>query len=123
MPTIQPIFENIQAMYVVSRADPLCTNLWWDWWGSYVVFGGPGGRWVIGIALGYWIANHENPINPHHCQYGLPLMQPTMSVAVTLLVALSLAGFCTVGPNCRVMLQGQADSYLRSSLYKWYFVC
>ncbi|CAE6509361.1 unnamed protein product [Rhizoctonia solani] len=96
MPVARPILDGAYTMYLVSRSHPACNRLWWDWWGSYVVFGGPGGRWVLGTVLGYWVAKPQAPVNPHMCQYGLPFMRPTMSGALTLTIALSLAGFCLV---------------------------
>lgn len=83
-------------MYAISRADARCAHLWWDWWGSYVVFGGPGGRWVLGTALGYWVAELDFPPNPRHCRYGSVFAQPTFSTALTVLAAACLAGFCAV---------------------------
>ncbi|KAG8769007.1 hypothetical protein FRC12_005223 [Ceratobasidium sp. 428] len=96
LPVIHPILDGAYSMYTVSRADAKSSRLWWDWWGSYVVFGGPGGRWVLGTALGYWIAELDEPPNPQRCRFGLLFMKPNFSVAVTLAVALSLAAFCTV---------------------------
>ncbi|CUA78129.1 hypothetical protein RSOLAG22IIIB_02747 [Rhizoctonia solani] len=94
MPVISPILDGAHAMYLVSRSHPGCNRLWWDWWGSYVIFGGPGGRWVLGTALGYWVAKPQAPVNPHTCGYGHPFMKPTMNAFLTLTIALSLAGFC-----------------------------
>lgn len=95
-PVIRPIFDGAQAMYAISRANPRCKRLWWDWWGSYVVFGGPGGRWVLGTALGYLVTEDETPSNPRHCRYGTPFMKPTLSATLTVVAALCLAGFCLV---------------------------
>ncbi|CAE6440865.1 unnamed protein product [Rhizoctonia solani] len=96
VPIIRPTLDGAHAMYLVSRSHPGCNRLWWDWWGSYVVFGGPGGRWVLGTALGYWVAKPQAPVNPHMCRYGLPYMRPTINAVLTLTIALSLAGFCLV---------------------------
>ncbi|KAF8738921.1 DHHC palmitoyltransferase family, partial [Rhizoctonia solani] len=95
-PVIEPIVDGVYAMYNISRSHPGCNRLWWDWWGSYVIFGGPGGRWVLGTALGYWVAQPQLSFNPRGCRYGLPFMQPTSSAALTLIMALSLATFCLV---------------------------
>ncbi|QRW17117.1 Zf-CCCH domain protein [Rhizoctonia solani] len=95
-PVIEPIVDGVYAMYNISRSHPGCNRLWWDWWGSYVIFGGPGGRWVLGTALGYWVAEPQLPFNPRGCRHGLPFMQPTSSAALTLIMALSLATFCLV---------------------------
>ncbi|CAE6401514.1 unnamed protein product [Rhizoctonia solani] len=96
LPIISPTLDGAHAMYLVSRSHPGCNRLWWDWWGSYIVFGGPGGRWVLGTALGYWVAKPQVPVNPRMCRYGLPYMRPTMNAVLTLTIALSLAGFCLV---------------------------
>ncbi|QRW03066.1 DHHC palmitoyltransferase [Ceratobasidium sp. AG-Ba] len=96
LPIIRPTLDGAYEMYLVSRNDPTCSRIWWDWWGSYLVFGGPGGRWVLGTALGYWVAKHEPPSNPQRCHFGLLFMRPNFSAAVTLATALSLAGFCLV---------------------------
>ncbi|KAH7335264.1 hypothetical protein B0J17DRAFT_669310 [Rhizoctonia solani] len=96
VPVIQPILDGMYAMYSVSRSHSGCNRLWWDWWASYIVFGGPGGRWVLGTVLGYWVAEPQAPLNPHMCRYGLPFMRPTISAALTVGIAFSLAGFCLV---------------------------
>ena len=93
-PVLRPVWSGVQSMYKTSRADARCARLWWDWWGSYVVFGGPGGRWVLGTALGYWVAELNVPSNPHRCWYGSIFARPAFSSAITVTVALSFAGFC-----------------------------
>ncbi|KAJ7065193.1 DHHC palmitoyltransferase-domain-containing protein, partial [Mycena amicta] len=44
----------------VSYRDPWSRRLWWDWYGSWVFFGGPFGRWIFGIALGIHLLNKES---------------------------------------------------------------
>ncbi|KAF8606038.1 hypothetical protein BDV93DRAFT_35045 [Ceratobasidium sp. AG-I] len=107
-PVLHPVWSGVQSVYRISRTDTRCARLWWDWWGSYVVFGGPGGRWVLGTTLGYWVAELDAPPNPHRCQHGSIFAGPSFSSAITVTAALCLAGFCVLALQMMVRtLRGQ----------------
>ncbi|GLB41748.1 putative DHHC palmitoyltransferase family protein [Lyophyllum shimeji] len=60
--------RHISFALTVSRDDPWAKEMWWDWYGSWIFFGGPVGRWIWGTALGFRIlAAREGSRD-----YGLP---------------------------------------------------
>jgi hypothetical protein len=54
-PIIQPLSRHVLLALNLSRSDNWARNMWWDWWGSWIFIGGPLGRWIIGIVIGFWI--------------------------------------------------------------------
>lgn len=51
---VLPIFvQQASTVYRFSTSDLATRQLWWDWWGSWIVFGGPVGRYFGGLILGY----------------------------------------------------------------------
>ncbi|KAJ7089697.1 DHHC palmitoyltransferase-domain-containing protein [Mycena belliarum] len=42
-----------------SQQDAWAAQFWWDWWGSWIFFGGPLGRWIFGMGLGFHILKAE----------------------------------------------------------------
>ena len=46
------LFKRVPLALSASLADEWAMANWWNWWGSWIFFGGPGGRWVVGTILG-----------------------------------------------------------------------
>ncbi|WVR07788.1 hypothetical protein IAU60_004831 [Kwoniella sp. DSM 27419] len=53
LPLYGPIFARARQAYAVSRADASIRDYWWDWGWSWVVAGGPVGRYAGGVILGW----------------------------------------------------------------------
>ncbi|KAG5732662.1 Palmitoyltransferase pfa3 [Termitomyces sp. T112] len=54
-PFVKTLSLHIYLAFDVSRNDLWTVQNWWDWYGSWIFFGGPLGRWFWGIALGFRI--------------------------------------------------------------------
>lgn len=54
-PILSTLGHHISVCYSLSRNDPWANKIWWDWFGSWIFFGGPLGRWVAGMLLGFYI--------------------------------------------------------------------
>lgn len=54
-PIVLPLARHLVAAIAASRADPYYQKIWWDWWVSWVFFGGPIGRWLWGAIFGFLI--------------------------------------------------------------------
>ncbi|KAK7031415.1 Palmitoyltransferase [Favolaschia claudopus] len=50
-----PLVRHISLALDASHQDPWTNQMWWDWYGSWIFFGGPFGRWIFGTALGFRI--------------------------------------------------------------------
>jgi len=61
--SVLPIYNNLtrhmSLALTVSRHDAWAKQVWWDWYGSWIFVGGPLGRWIFGIALGFRILKAE----------------------------------------------------------------
>ncbi|KAJ7880353.1 DHHC palmitoyltransferase-domain-containing protein, partial [Mycena olivaceomarginata] len=55
IPVYRPLMRYMSLALNVSRHDPWAHQFWWDWYGSWIFFGGPFGRWIFGMALGFRI--------------------------------------------------------------------
>ncbi|KAJ7850063.1 hypothetical protein B0H14DRAFT_2445391 [Mycena olivaceomarginata] len=55
IPVYRPLMQYMSLALNVSRHDPWANQFWWDWYGSWIFFGGPFGRWIFGMALGFRI--------------------------------------------------------------------
>lgn len=55
LPIISPLFSHATAALYASHADPWAKRVWWSRWLSWLVLGGPPGRWIGGTILGYWV--------------------------------------------------------------------
>ncbi|WWD19522.1 hypothetical protein CI109_103983 [Kwoniella shandongensis] len=53
LPLYKPIYHRAIAAYVLSRSSESIRTYWWDWKPSWVVAGGPVGRYVGGLILGW----------------------------------------------------------------------
>lgn len=60
-PILSIFSTHVSKVYRFSINDSINRRLWWDWWGSWIVFGGPLGRYLVGLILGY----SRYPIRSH----------------------------------------------------------
>ncbi|KAF8075035.1 DHHC palmitoyltransferase-domain-containing protein, partial [Lyophyllum atratum] len=54
-PIAHVLQRHVSSALSVSKNDPWARKLWWDWYGSWIFFGGPFGRWIWGTVLGFRI--------------------------------------------------------------------
>ncbi|KAF8196765.1 DHHC palmitoyltransferase-domain-containing protein [Mycena galopus ATCC 62051] len=72
IPVYRPLMQHMSLALNVSRHDPWANQVWWDWYGSWIFFGGPFGRWIFGMALGFRILKTKRRVD-------LPLLeQPSL---------------------------------------------
>jgi len=55
IPVYRPLLRHISLALTVSDRDAWANEVWWDWYGSWIFFGGPFGRWIFGMVLGFRI--------------------------------------------------------------------
>lgn len=53
LPIIQTLFGQVREAYAAAEADEWVIANWWSWYGSWIFFGGPFGRFVGALVLGY----------------------------------------------------------------------
>jgi len=64
--------------------------VWWDWYGSWIFFGGPFGRWIFGMALGFRVLKAQRRAD-------LPLLeQPSLRLFAICSVALVFSLFALI---------------------------
>ncbi|KAJ7918791.1 DHHC palmitoyltransferase-domain-containing protein [Mycena leptocephala] len=55
IPVYQTLMRHMSLALTVSHHDAWANEVWWDWYGSWIFCGGPFGRWIFGMALGFRI--------------------------------------------------------------------
>lgn len=76
-----------------STVDPHTRRVWWDNWYSWVVVGGPPGRWIVGLFLGLRITRRPSSELP---QLGDMIRYPNVSLVVITGCGTLFALFTTV---------------------------
>ncbi|KAG6910210.1 hypothetical protein DXG01_012345 [Tephrocybe rancida] len=59
VPFARTLWGHIVLALAVSRNDAWARQIWWDWYGSWIFFGGPFGRWIWGTAMGFTILKSQ----------------------------------------------------------------
>ncbi|THH16963.1 hypothetical protein EW146_g3754 [Bondarzewia mesenterica] len=59
LPIFRPITSHVSLALATSKTDPWAIRVWWSRWYSWVCWGGPLGRWVIGTFLGFRILKSD----------------------------------------------------------------
>ncbi|KAJ6485858.1 DHHC palmitoyltransferase-domain-containing protein [Mycena sanguinolenta] len=59
LPVYRPLMRHMALALDVSHRDAWANQVWWDWYGSWIFFGGPLGRWIFGMALGFRVLKTE----------------------------------------------------------------
>ncbi|KAJ7746852.1 DHHC palmitoyltransferase-domain-containing protein [Mycena maculata] len=64
-PIYRTLTRHMSLALTVSQHDAWAKRVWWDWFGSWIFAGGPFGRWIFGMALGFRILKAQrNPDAP-----------------------------------------------------------
>ncbi|KAF9218505.1 hypothetical protein BS17DRAFT_798551 [Gyrodon lividus] len=90
-PVIQTLICHAVSAYYTSRSDHWVKEIWWDWFGSWFLFGGPLGRPIFGILLGYPVLQITQEPS------GLPgqvIERPHLGIAIMAGIALLMSVFC-----------------------------
>ena len=97
IPVAYPLYKHLRSALRLSFNDPWIRETWWDWKWSWVVYGGPFGRYITGIVYGYRALQrkiaHKGPSHFGDC-----VKEPRLALAGTVFFALFL-GVLTVASN------------------------
>jgi hypothetical protein len=94
-PAASTFLQHILLATATSKEDAWATEMWWNWYGSWIFFGGPFGRWVCGAILGFRILK----VNRIDTAYNLPgrvVEQPHLRIIAMAIPAMILSVFCLV---------------------------
>ncbi|KAJ7743092.1 DHHC palmitoyltransferase-domain-containing protein [Mycena metata] len=87
LPVYPTLLRHMSLALITSHVDPWANQVWWDWYGSWIFFGGPLGRWIFGMVLGFRILKTQRKPN-------LPLIeQPSLRLFVICALGLLLSLF------------------------------
>lgn len=102
IPVVYPIYKHLRSALQLSFNDPWIRENWWDWKWSWIVYGGPFGRYVIGIVYGYR-ALQRKIVHKGPSHFGDFVKEPRLALAGTVLFALLLGVFTVVSnlPPCK----------------------
>lgn len=88
-PVLFRILAHISLSFSTSRADEWCKEFWWDNWYSWVFIGGPPGRYVVGLFLGFRLLGQRR--GPEGSFPGSIIELPHLRVALMFAFALVFA--------------------------------
>jgi len=89
-PVIAPFRKHVSAALVASKSDGWALENWWNWWGSWIVAGGPVGRWAVGLFFGYQALQNINPPSDI-ARLGDFIAEPRFGFFVLMTIALAVA--------------------------------
>jgi len=92
-----PLLSHIISALSASTMDLPTRQMWWDRWYSWVVIGGPPGRWIVGLFLGLRIIRRP-PSDVY--QLGDMIRYPSVSLVAIAGSGALLALFTTVRFMC-----------------------
>ncbi|KAJ7695058.1 DHHC palmitoyltransferase-domain-containing protein, partial [Mycena rosella] len=59
IPVYHILTRHMSLALRISQQNAWANQVWWNWYGSWIFFGGPFGRWIFGMALGFRILKAE----------------------------------------------------------------
>ena len=89
LPILPVLRTHVVAALTASRADAWTTAIWWNRLYSWIVCGGPAGRWVVGTLLGFRILREHRITEPPSWFSGSVVAQPHARLVI-------LVGFATL---------------------------
>jgi palmitoyltransferase len=90
IPVYQTLMRHMSLALTVSHHDAWANEVWWNWYGSWIFCGGPFGRWIFGMALGFRILKAQRKAD-------LPLMeQPNLRLFIICALGLIFSLFTLV---------------------------
>lgn len=97
LPVLRPVYQHFRAALRIAMSDTHIKADWWDWKWSWIVWGGPIGRYVRGLVLGYRVLQKE--YGGSGKAWGDVVREPRAALAATLLCAILLGVFTMVREN------------------------
>lgn len=86
LPLLPILRTHVIAALATSHADTWATDVWWNRWYSWILCGGPPGRWVVGTLLGFRMLRGQR--TPEPLQFsGSLVAQPHARVVVLVGIA------------------------------------
>lgn len=99
IPVFKPVYKHFVAALRVALSDRSIQENWWNWKWSWVIWGGPIGRYVRGLVLGYRVLQNEIGTGRGAKHLGDMVKQPSATLAATLVLAIILSIFTLVGSH------------------------
>jgi palmitoyltransferase len=94
-PILNVVWRHAMDALNVSLQSEAVHNYWWARWYSWVLVGGPLGRWPVGIGFGYrLLAMRDAPYSDWHM--GSIVNGPSLTLFLIIQIALALALFTAV---------------------------
>lgn len=97
LPVLRPVYQHFRAALRIAMSDTHIKADWWDWKWSWIVWGGPIGRYVRGLVLGYRVLQKEYGGSGQ--AWGDVVREPRAALAATILFAILLGVFTMVREN------------------------
>ncbi|KAF9244677.1 zf-DHHC-domain-containing protein [Melanogaster broomeanus] len=88
-PVVRTLIFHALLAYHTSRSDDWAKEIWWDWLGSWFLFGGPLGRPIFGAFIGYSLITREPSELP-----GQVIERPHLGIAIVAGIALLMCVCC-----------------------------
>ncbi|KAI0272301.1 DHHC palmitoyltransferase-domain-containing protein, partial [Gloeopeniophorella convolvens] len=79
-PILPILTTHVLRALSASHADPWATTIWWDRWYSWILCGGPPGRWVAGTLYGFRVLRAQRTPAPRFS--GALIVQPHFRLAL-----------------------------------------
>ncbi len=100
-PIMVPVWGHTKMAYQASKTDPWIVSHWWDRSYSWILFGGPPGRFVGAALLGFGALKRNGGESGNQTRVlGTMVSEPNMVMLLTVMATLLFTLFCGVG-TCR----------------------
>ena len=95
LPLLPVLRTHVIAALAASHADAWATDIWWNRPYSWILCGGPPGRWIVGTLLGFRLLRKQRPPEPSWLS-GHLVSQPHIRLAVLVAAATPVWLFAVV---------------------------
>ncbi|KAG9004014.1 hypothetical protein FRB94_002723 [Tulasnella sp. JGI-2019a] len=101
---ITQVSSQFKGAYAVSTTDPWILENWWGWKWSWLCFGGPPGRYLTAVVLGYRELQREHlrTGGPADTELGAMAREPSLRLLFLVLIGIVL-GLFTIGLSIRTI--------------------
>ncbi|ETW79014.1 hypothetical protein HETIRDRAFT_323881 [Heterobasidion irregulare TC 32-1] len=106
-PVIEHVWKYAALALATSRADAWAVQAWWARWWSWVVWGGPVGRWFVGVIIGFRLLEAEREREMHVRVRAGELPHARLAVLICAGTVLGLFSLGMVVATVRDILRGQ----------------
>ena len=95
-PVVSVLFARFQKALALSHATPWIEDRWWSSWYSWILVGGPFGRWGIGAGLGLREILKQEATSFYHTYPGYAIEHADLGIFVVVFFAMLLSSFAMV---------------------------